>query len=135
MKPAPPAVTVWGRFLAGVEKIFFPGIDIPAAKVDIVLEDRIFSLAEYGIPGRVLPTPGHIRGSVSVLLETGDAFVGDLAVNVRPLRLSPGPPLYAEDVQRVRESWKFLLSEGAKTVYPAHGRPFPADVIRKALWR
>jgi hydroxyacylglutathione hydrolase len=133
IKPAPPAVTVWGRFFAGVEKIFFPVIDIPAAKVDIVLEDRAFPLADYGIPGRILPTPGNFRGSVSVLLETGDVFVGDLAMNAWPLRLFPSLPIFDEDMQQVRESWKLLLSEGAKTVYPAQGRPFSADVIRKAL--
>ena len=133
LKPIPPGVTVWGRVLGRILAMSLPWIDIPAAEVDIVLEDREFPLSGYGIPGRILPTPGHSRGSVSVLLETGDAFVGDLAMNAFPLCLRPGLPIFAEDIQKVRESWKRLLDEGAKTVYPAHGNPFPADVIRKAL--
>jgi glyoxylase-like metal-dependent hydrolase (beta-lactamase superfamily II) len=44
----------------------------PATQVDVVLGDEGFSLAEYGIPGRVIHTPGHTAGSVSVLLETFD---------------------------------------------------------------
>jgi glyoxylase-like metal-dependent hydrolase (beta-lactamase superfamily II) len=72
-------------------------------------------------------------GSVSVLLETGDAFVGDLAMSDFPLRFSPGLPVLAEDMQQVRESWKVLLDAGAKTVYPAHGKPFSADIIRRIL--
>lgn len=133
LKPMPPGVTGWGRVLARILAISLPWIHIPAAEVDVVLEDREFSLSDYGIPGRILSTPGHSRGSVSVLLETGDAFVGDLAMNAFPLCLHPGLPIFAEDIQQVRESWKLLLDEGAKTVYPAHGRPFPADVIRKIL--
>jgi hydroxyacylglutathione hydrolase len=133
LKTMPPAVTVWDRFLAGVMTMFLPWIDIHAVEVDIVLEDQVFSLVEYGIPGRILFTPGHSRGSVSVLLETGDAFVGDLAMNAFPLCRRPRLPIFAEDIQKVRESWKLLLGEGAKTVYPAHGAPFPADMIRKAL--
>jgi hydroxyacylglutathione hydrolase len=133
LKHIPPGVTGWGRGLAGVMAMSLPWIDIAAAEVDIVLENREFSLSEYGIPGKILPTPGHSRGSVSVLLETGDAFVGDLAMNAFPLCLRPALPIFAEDMQQVRESWKRLLDEGAKTVYPAHGKPFPADVIRKIL--
>jgi glyoxylase-like metal-dependent hydrolase (beta-lactamase superfamily II) len=72
-------------------------------------------------------------GSVSVLLETGDAFVGDLAMNALPLRLSPGLPIFAENMQKVKESWKLLLDQGAKIVYPAHGKPFSAEVMRAAV--
>ena len=106
---------------------------IPATSVDIVLGDEEFSLTEYGIPGKIMYTPGHSKGSVSVLLETGEAFVGDLAISEFPMRLSPGLPILAEDLQTVRASWKLLLAAGAKTVYPAHGKPFSADILRKAL--
>jgi glyoxylase-like metal-dependent hydrolase (beta-lactamase superfamily II) len=48
---------------------------------------------EHFVPGKILCTPGHSSGSVSVLLDTGEAFVGDLAMNRFPLRLSPGPAI------------------------------------------
>ena len=91
------------------------------------------SLAGYGIPGKIIYTPGHSVGSVSVLLDSGDAFVGDLAMNAFPLRLSPGLPIFAEDMEKVKASWRRLLGDGAKTVYPAHGKPFAAELIRKSL--
>lgn len=72
-------------------------------------------------------------GSVSVLLDSGEAFVGDLAMNKFPLRLGPGLPTIAEDDVKVKESWKKLLELGATTVYPAHGKPFSAEIIKKAL--
>jgi len=134
LKLNPPGVTAWGRILSkAVDILILPLVRIPPAEVDLVLDDGEFSLAEYGVPGTVIPSPGHSSGSVSVLLETGEAFVGDLAMNALPLRLSPGLPIFAEDTQKLRESWQMLLDRGAKTVYPAHGDPFPVEIIREAL--
>jgi glyoxylase-like metal-dependent hydrolase (beta-lactamase superfamily II) len=133
LKQMPPGVTAWGNIFVKIMAMFMPLVHIPATDVDIVLGDGEFSLAEYGIPGKIVHTPGHSMGSVSVLLETGDAFVGDLAMSEFPLRFSPGLPILAEDMQKVRESWKLLLDQGVKMIYPSHGEPFPADVIRKAI--
>jgi len=133
LMPLPPAVTLWGRIFAKIMAVFLPLVHVPATHVDVVLGDEEVSLAEYGIPGRIIPTPGHSMGSVSVLLETGDAFVGDLAMNGFPLRLRPGLPIFAEDLQQVKKSWRLLLERGATTVYPAHGKPFSADAIRRVL--
>jgi hypothetical protein len=36
-------------------------------------------------------------------------------------------------MERVKESWRTLLREGAVTVYPSHGKSFPADIMRNAL--
>jgi len=129
----PPGLTSWGKILIGLMKLASPFIKPPTFEVDIVVGDDDISLAEYGIPGKVIHTPGHSWGSVSVLLEGGEVFVGDLAMNTFPMRLSPGLPIFGDDIQLVKESWRKLLAEGAKTVYPAHGKPFPADVMRDVI--
>ena len=130
----PPAVTIWGHVMRAVLKPLMPLLfRFPATQVDVVLGDEGLSLTEYGIPGRVIHTPGHTAGSVSVLLETGDAFVGCMAHNNLPFRLSPGLPIFAEDLEQLRESWKRMLNQGARTIYPAHGEPFSADIIRRVL--
>jgi hydroxyacylglutathione hydrolase len=133
LKPLPPPVTTWGAVFKATMGVFLPLVRFPPAHVDVVLGDDGLSLADHGIPGRILYSPGHSMGSVSVLLDTGDAFVGDLATNEFPLRLSPGLPIFAEDMQKVKESWRKLLGEGAKTVYPAHGKPFSAEIMRRAV--
>jgi glyoxylase-like metal-dependent hydrolase (beta-lactamase superfamily II) len=134
LKPTPPGVTAWGKIST---KLFSWAIvrfvHIQSTKVDIVLEDDEFSLEEYGVSGKIVYAPGHSSGSVSILLETGEAFVGDMAMNKFLLRLSPGLPIYAEDWSKLIESWKMLLNRGIKTVYPAHGEPFSVDIIRKAI--
>jgi glyoxylase-like metal-dependent hydrolase (beta-lactamase superfamily II) len=90
-------------------------------------------LTGFGIPGKVVYTPGHTAGSISVILDSGDAFIGCLAQNKLPLRLSPGLPVLADNIEKVKESWRSILDLGVKTVYPGHGKPFSADIIRKAL--
>jgi glyoxylase-like metal-dependent hydrolase (beta-lactamase superfamily II) len=52
-----------------------------------------YSLANMGIPGRVIHTPGHTAGSVSLLLDTGEVFAGDMAMNAWFLRSTPGLPV------------------------------------------
>ncbi len=133
LKPIPPAVNRWAHILTKIMARFIPLVNIPSTDVDIILENEEFSLVEFGIPGKIIHTPGHSSGSVSILLETGDVFVGDLAMNSFPLRLSPGLPIFADDIQKVKDSWKLLLDKGAKMVYPAHGNPFSAEIIRKSL--
>ncbi len=129
----PPGLTAWGKIISFISKFYTPLIHLPLFQVDIVSGGEEISLAEYGIPGMVIPTPGHTWGSVSVLLDSGEAFVGDLAMNAFPLRLSPGLPIFGDDMQVIIESWRKLLPRGVKTVYPAHGRPFPVEVMRKAI--
>lgn len=133
LKPMPPGVTAWGKILSKMITIYLPMVHIPATQVDVVIGDEGLALEEYGIPGRVIWTPGHSSGSVSILLETGDAFVGDMAMNKFPLSLRPGLPIFAENTDKLKESWRSLLVRGAKMIYPAHGEPFSADIIRQAL--
>jgi len=127
--PLIPGVTIWGKVLSQLTS----KSHIAETQVDIKLSNEDFSLAPYGIPGKVIYTPGHTMGSVSVLLETGDAFIGDLAMSGLPLRLNPGLPIFAEDIKRVKESIKLILEKGAKTFYPGHGKPFTADTLSKYL--
>lgn len=133
LTPLSPGVTPWGRIFRSVMVKFMPLVQVPPMDVDMRLGDENFPLYEYGIPGKVIHTPGHTHGSVSILLDSGEAFVGDLAMNRFPLRLSPGLPIFAVDESRVKESWKILLNKGAQTVYPAHGKPFPAELMKKTI--
>jgi glyoxylase-like metal-dependent hydrolase (beta-lactamase superfamily II) len=133
LKPLPPGVTLWGKIFAKIMAMFMPFVHISATNVDIILGDEEFSLAEFGIAGKVISTPGHSPGSVSIVLDTGDAFVGDLAMNAFPMRLSPGLPIFAEDLQKVKDSWKLILDYGVKMIYPAHGNPFSAEIMRNVL--
>lgn len=71
-------------------------------------------LEALGIPGRVVSTPGHSPDSVSLVLDDGTAFTGDLTHQL----------LLGEADSECRESWKRLTELGARRIYPAHGRPY-----------
>jgi hydroxyacylglutathione hydrolase len=113
--------------------LLVPFIKFSGTPVDLALEDEDFSLEPYGIHGRVIHTPGHTAGSMSLLLDTGDAFVGDLAVNGLPMRIGPGMPEVAENTDAVKDGWRLLLSNGVKRIYPTHGNHFGAEVLEKLL--
>ncbi len=88
--------------------------------VDILLDGNVtipFSasralLAEMDIPGEVLPTPGHSDDSVTLLLDDGSAFTGDL---------TPPDLAWGEAEEIVKASWRMLWEHGARRVYPGHG--------------
>lgn len=130
--PFPDGTTPYGNFMSWTaKKILHP--HLPKIKVDMVLNDNGISLSEYGIPGKVVYTPGHSQGHSSILLDSGDAIVGDMAMNDWYLRLTPGLPVLADDIKQVVQSWKKILPMGIKRVYPAHGMDFPVEVMQKEI--
>ena len=128
----PPGVTAWGRTLVGLGHFLYKPKIIPC-KVDHALGDTGLSLAAYGIPGRVIHTPGHSAGSVCVLLDTGEVFAGDMAMNAWFLRRTPGLGILAENRKEMVHTWKKLIDMGARWVYPAHGNDFSILVIQKEI--
>jgi endoribonuclease LACTB2 len=75
-------------------------------------EDSRKVLAGIGIGGEIVHTPGHSDDSITLLLDNGFAFTGDL----------PLPSLVTdENAAAVVYSWRELRTRGATTVYPGHG--------------
>jgi len=126
----PKGVNLWGKITQPVISTFFKRMSFPKVEADIVITGNEFLLSEYGIDGKIIHTPGHTPGSISLLLNTGEAFVGCMAHNGFPFRRKPGLPIYAENISDLKESWKRLIDMGAKTVFPGHGKPFPVEIIK-----
>ena len=87
--------------------------------LDIQLDDNIpltfqasrSFLAQIGIAGEIIPTSGHSDDSVSLVLDEGIAFTGDLT-----------PPIFLDETQTVAAaSWDKLRAHHVKTIYPGHG--------------
>jgi len=130
--PFPAGASAYGRMMSWIaQKVIRP--HLPKIKVDMVIDDNGLSLAEYGIPGKVVYTPGHSMGHSSILLDSGDAIVGDMAMNAWFLRLTPGLPVLADDIKMVVQSWKKILPMGIKRIYPAHGMDFSVEVMQKEI--
>jgi len=120
--PLKPTCTA-GRLMAAVIK------PKPYAPIEPdVIVDGELRLDGYGVAGRIVPTPGHTPGSISVLLDGGDAIVGDLLMGmVQPTR--PRLPMFADNLGEGKGSMRKLLDLGARHFYTAHGGPFEAEAV------
>ncbi len=130
----PKGTTPWGRVMRIAIRLSEKNIVFEPTMVDITVESENphdgYPLDRFGIGGKVIHTPGHTKGSLSLLLDSGDAFVGDLLMNGFPMRRGPGTPIFADDLETVKKSVRMLLSQGATRFYPGHGNPFLAgDLI------
>lgn len=130
----PKGVTTWGKISSSLFKHLLKNkMAFPTVKPDIVLGDYGLLLNEYGISGKIVYTPGHTLGSVSVLLDSGELFAGCLAHNKLPLTTHPALPIYAHNIDLVKESWKKVIKAGAKMIFPGHGKPFSIEIIKKYI--
>jgi len=129
----PPGTTVWGTVSRSILKPMLSRTKMEPAEADIILTDKTYPLFDYGIDGHIVYTPGHTRGHVSVVLNNGIGFIGCMAHNIRLFRMKPNLPIYGESLDEIRSSWRKILDMGVTTAYPAHGKPFPVDVIAKYL--
>lgn len=96
---------------------FFKGKEFPYVEIaqndNLVLkfEDSREFLAGLGIHGEIISTPGHSDDSITLILDEGFAFTGDL------------PPLFmaSEEDHVTRASWDKIHQHKITRVFPAHG--------------
>jgi glyoxylase-like metal-dependent hydrolase (beta-lactamase superfamily II) len=117
-------------------RMFRPLLDwhYPGTEPNLLIE-REMDLSDFGVPARIVLTPGHTAGSITVVTARGDAMIGDLLMGgylggwLRPHR--PGMHYFAEDVSAVLQSVRKVLELRPARIHPAHGGPLdPAAVER-----
>ncbi len=91
-------------------RVSFRPIDERTVRYLTLAESRSF-LAELGIAGEVIHTPHHSVDSVSLILDEGAAFVGDLY----PLATLPG-----FDDAVLEAIWERILAFGVDRIYYGH---------------
>ena len=69
-------------------------------------------LAHLDLSGEMVSTPGHSPDSISLVLDDGVAFTGDL--------LFPNM-VDVDKVEIVQQSWDRLRELNVRTIYPGHG--------------
>jgi glyoxylase-like metal-dependent hydrolase (beta-lactamase superfamily II) len=99
---------------------------------DVVLEDE-FDLRQYGVAGKVIWTPGHSPGSLSVIMESGEAVVGDL---VLPRFMAFGPPaiaFWSASREDSLASIRKVLSLKPSVVHTSHGGPYRPEALARLV--
>jgi glyoxylase-like metal-dependent hydrolase (beta-lactamase superfamily II) len=128
----PPGTTPPTRLLGWLGQKLSQFYSFPGYQAEHIITAEEVSLAPFGLAGRILHTPGHSPGSISIVLNNGDAYTGDLCPNTWYNHwLGSHFPPYADDVPAVHRSWDKLLNTPAKMLYPGHGAPYPAEVLRQ----
>ncbi len=117
--PAIAVMDVQRDFIHSSDHIFakehnvdFKPVDESIAQIIRIADSREF-LKKLGIDGEVIHTPGHSDDSISLCLDSGDIFVGDL---------NPLYELKLHQGTQIEESWKRLLDLKPKTIYYGHAK-------------
>ena len=125
-QPRPSAATPMGRVLVPYVKVALPWALTPTP-VEESLRD-----GEAVGSFRVIATPGHTAGHVSLLWEErGVLFAGDAAANLTGV----GPHPAADDPPEARDSFRRLAERDFESAVFGHGRRLPsraAEAFRAA---
>ena len=93
--------------------VSYTHLDVYKRQEDAVLvkckESRVF-LHSIGIEGEILSTPSHSKDSISLILDDGSCFVGDL----EPIDYLDA---YDNNVE-LKEDWKIVMSRNSKVIFP-----------------
>lgn len=96
-------------------EMHYQDIDLRDNTEVTLIGSRAF-LAKLGIAGEIAATPGHSDDSVTLILDSGEAFTGDLQAESRADE---------SDVATVRASWEKIRALNAKSILPGHGPSRP----------
>jgi glyoxylase-like metal-dependent hydrolase (beta-lactamase superfamily II) len=101
------------NFMTGLSGTKFEGV-----RPDIVVTDE-FDLSGYGIAGKIIHTPGHSLSSLSIILDNGEALVGDIVREEEPGVIGLG--MFYEDERAVLGGLEKIAAYGSSIIYLSHG--------------
>ena len=93
------------------KRLNYKAIDMGNVTVISFEESRDF-LKSIGINGEIVGTPSHSADSVSLILDSGECFVGDL----EPLEYLDG----YEHNESLQNDWKLINCHSPRVIYFAH---------------
>ena len=86
---------------------------VPEDKAEVVAckDSRAF-LAALGIDGEIISTPSHSEDSITLVLDSGDCFVGDL----EPMEFMDG----YEENKALQSDWEKVMSFSPRVIHYGH---------------
>jgi len=127
-----PGGTRWkAKILVGLGRVFARRLGkYEGVEPDILVDDSYDLQEEFGFPAKVIHTPGHTPGSMSVLTGSGEMLSGDLFFGLKGKEYFPP---FAEDIPALLQSWKLVRALPVTTIYPAHGNRIEAEQFHEAF--
>ncbi len=122
----------WGKFLIFISKFINSG-SLNSCNIDIKI-DKDYPLNNFGFDGKVIFTPGHTKGSLSIVMNNGDCFVGDLLMNGLPLTIGPSLSIFGYSKEEIKRSIEKLIKCGCRNFYPSHGNVIKLNEARRLVY-
>ncbi len=113
------------NFMTGLAGSSFEG-----TKADILVDDE-FDLNEYGIAGKIIHTPGHSASSISIVLDNGEALLGDMVRERSSGEIVLG--MFYEDEPLLFESLDKVMALEPRTIYLSHGKCIDNDTLKSFI--
>ena len=102
----------------------------------LLVDDEQLDLNRYGVDGIILTTIGHTAGSISVILPSREALVGDLVASgvliggIARLKHATSPP-FEDDPQAVSRELQRLIDSGVNQFHMGHGGPLDSEAVQQ----
>lgn len=106
------------------------GFTYEGTKPDILMDEE-FDLEEYGVPGKVIHTPGHSASSVSIILDNGEALIGDMVRHEGAGKIGLG--MFYEDKETLLTSLEKVAALEPRIIYLSHGTHIDNTQLRAAI--
>jgi len=115
-------------------RVLRPFVDeeFEAFEPDLLFHEGI-ALEPYGLRGRVVPTPGHTAGSVSVVLANGEALIGDVLRGSLVWPNRAREHYFCNDPELNQRSIVRLAREGLLRCHPGVFGSFPGTELGRFL--
>lgn len=107
------------------------GLRFEPCSGDVVVDEE-YDLSPLGLDARIIHTPGHSSGSMSVIVGSSVALSGDAIFGVFPGSIFPP---FASDIPALVRSWGTLLDTSCSVFLPAHGGARGRDLLEREYSR
>jgi len=128
--PMPKGTILPTRFIIGLGKLLkLKSIPFKPFVPDVIVKADT-DLSSSGVNIRLINTPGHSAGSLSVIIDNEIAIAGDAVFGI--FFNSVFPP-FGDNVKEVVNSWGKLLQTGCHTFLPGHGKAISRELLQREL--
>jgi len=97
-------------------------------ETDIEIDDLY--LFENNSSIKIIHTPGHTIGSISIIIDDEIALVGDTLFGLFKNKILPP---FADNKEDLYKSWLKLLNASCKSFIPAHGKLIKRELVEKKV--
>ena len=124
-KDKPDKISMMFKLIQLMSFIFKPG-EFERFVPDLYIDEN-FDFSPYGFDAKIMHTPGHSKGSISILTSDGSLICGDFLYNFFG-KLSQE---FCDNLVDFNVSSEKLKSLKINTFYPGHGKPFTMEQFLK----